>query len=160
MTAPALSSSFVVFQTACRSAGEHRLYLGKAFLYRSHLRLAGWTRRGRYHRMIEVPDVASVGWTDVPGRPNLILTLHGGEVLGLRVNGAALWRLMLEKRLTPPRAAAGKATYRHQVVYAAASSSSGAVARDLLHRISGDGGGALPAPAIPSPAAAPRTPGR
>lgn len=109
-------TSFLVLKTGCHFAGQ-RLFLGKAVLYRTHLRISGWCRQGRYSRKVELEDLLGVGWWGGPGKlPNLFLHFKDGDELALRVTGSALWRLSLESMLAA-REKAERPGYRHQVVY-------------------------------------------
>lgn len=79
------------------------LWFGRASLYEDRVVLRGWTWRGRYHRQISLQRIKEVNWRPVPEGPNLILELHNGSSVALRLQtGGGLWNAKLHDLLDKP----------------------------------------------------------
>ena len=75
---------------------DRTLWFGQASLYEDRIHIKGWTWRGRYRRKILVEDIDEVEWRPRPEKPNLLLSLHDGEVVRLRLHkGSGLWNAKL-----------------------------------------------------------------
>jgi hypothetical protein len=76
------------------------LWFGRATLHEQHVRIRGWTWRGRYRKEIAVDEIAEVDWRPRPERANLILHLKDERTFRLRLRkGAGLWNAKLHDLL-------------------------------------------------------------
>ena len=89
-------SSFTpkALRTSRFSFREPLLLFPRVRLYRDHLTLEGWTWRARFRRRIQRRDILQA---DVTSTGRLILWLHHGETIRLRVDDAAAWKTALDQ---------------------------------------------------------------
>lgn len=119
----------------CRYVGDDRLYMGRAVLSPTDLRVTGWT--GAHHLSVRIPLVTVTGLErSSRGRePMLVIETTDGSRLALGVSAPGLWRWAIRERLpeghvlapapeqepapvaAPPQRAAGSFALR--VAYAA-----------------------------------------
>ncbi len=81
-----------------------RLFLGRARLSPDGIVITGWRRRGWYRRRISLDELEGVTWH--PGRKErrgITLYFRNGAECTLLLEGAALWRLALDRLLARGR---------------------------------------------------------
>ncbi len=79
--------------------GDDRLYMGRAVLTRTDLRVTGWT--GAHHVSLRIP-LATVTGLERGSRgrePMLVVEAEGGIHLALGVSAPGLWRWAVRERL-------------------------------------------------------------
>ena len=77
-----------------------RWSLGRLTLTEGHLTLTSWTYRGREEQEIPLHQIERVAWlADTTAGANFMIQVATGEVLQLRLQGAALWKIALDELL-------------------------------------------------------------
>lgn len=137
----------------CRYLGTERLYLGRAKLTESELRVSGWARSRHVSMHLDLSDVESIERLSSAREPMLDVHLADGRSLVLGVSAPGLWRWAIRQRLhavprpssiaeEPTRGDSGPAAppalpaFRTRVAYAC-STDGPVYAADRVHRAVG-----------------------
>jgi hypothetical protein len=79
---------------------HRRLWFGRADLYDDHVRIRGWTWRGRYRRVVPLDRIERVQWWATTEDVNFMLHLDDGGAVPLRLlRGAGTWNAKLHALL-------------------------------------------------------------
>jgi hypothetical protein len=76
---------------------RRKLFYARAQLYEDRIEFFGISWKGVERRSIPLFDLARVDWRAGRERSaNLILRLHSGEVIKIWMNGAGLWKYLID----------------------------------------------------------------
>lgn len=76
---------------------EERVWKARLHLYNTHLLIKGWSLKGRFERKVDWTMLNQVDWFMVHApEPNLVLLLHDGSPLPMRVKAPGLWKFEID----------------------------------------------------------------
>lgn len=76
---------------------EQRIWGAQLHLFHSHILIEGWGFSGRFRREIGWPMLKQIDWFMVNApEPNLVLILHQGDPIPIRVKAPGLWKFAID----------------------------------------------------------------
>ncbi len=86
----------VSLSNRCR-IDESGLFFSRIQLKTDRLELASWSFSGRFRRTIHLGEVRETIWWTGADHTNLAIHLHDGDVIGVRIRGAGLWKYEIDR---------------------------------------------------------------
>ena len=76
---------------------EKRLFFARASLFPNRIEFSGFAFSGMYRRLLLLKNIERVEWkVSQKNTPNITLWLRNGKKKKLWLNGAGLWKYMIE----------------------------------------------------------------